>query len=192
MGAVVMAVGANSPKFVAIAYVNIVVAANSGGAFSPFGDITTLMVWQAGHATFFEFFALFLPSVVNYVIPAVIMSLAVPNEQPDATSEEVELKRGALIICGMFIATIATAVSFKQFLSLPPFFGMMTGLSYLFFFGYYLKMTDPTENDIGRFDVFRKVARAEWDTLFFFFGVIFCVGGLATRLTSWWFACVLC
>lgn len=46
MAAVVMAVGAGNNRFVAIACINIVVAANAGGAFSPFGDITTLMVWQ--------------------------------------------------------------------------------------------------------------------------------------------------
>ncbi len=178
MGAVVMAVGASSPKFVSIGCINIVVAANSGGAFSPFGDITTLMVWQAGHATFFEFFALFVPSVVNYIIPAAIMSMAVPDEHPETTVENVQLKRGAVIICCMFICTIATAVSFKQFLNLPPFFGMMTGLSYLFFFGYYLKMTDPEDINVDRFNIFNQVAQAEWDTLFFFFGVIFCVGGL--------------
>ena len=69
MGAVVLAVGSDSPKFVALGCINIVVAANAGGAFSPFGDITTLMVWQSGHSTFFEFFALFLPSVVNFMVP---------------------------------------------------------------------------------------------------------------------------
>ena len=70
VGAVVMAVGKDNEKFIAIGLVNLVVAANAGGAFSPFGDITTLMVWQAGYADFFDFFALFIPSIVNYVIPA--------------------------------------------------------------------------------------------------------------------------
>ena len=180
MGAVVLSVGGGNARFISIGCINVVVSANAGGAFSPFGDITTLMVWQTGHATFFQFFALFLPSVVNYIIPAAIMSLAVPNEQPQSTSTEVvPLKRGALVICGLFLCTIATAVSFEQFFHLPPFLGMMTGLSYLFFYGYYLKMTAYEEHeDFGRFNIFNKVSHAEWDTLFFFFGVIFCVGGL--------------
>lgn len=179
MGAVVLSVGANSPRFVAVGCINIVVAANAGGAFSPFGDITTLMVWQSGHATFFEFFALFLPSVVNFLVPATIMSFAVPNEHPRTETEVVLLKRGAFVICGLFLCTIATAVSFEQFLHLPPFLGMMTGLSYLFFYSYYLKMTAPNDHeDFSHFNIFNKVAQAEWDTLFFFFGVIFCVGGL--------------
>ena len=180
MGAVVLSVGSDSPKFVALGCINIVVAANAGGAFSPFGDITTLMVWQSGHATFFEFFVLFLPALANYIVPATLMSFAVPDEHPQASSnEDVPMKRGALIICLLFICTIATAVSFEQFLHLPPFLGMMFGLSYLFLFAYYIKMSSPEEHeDFSQFNIFNKVAQAEWDTLFFFFGVIFCVGGL--------------
>jgi Na+/H+ antiporter NhaD/arsenite permease-like protein len=179
MGAVVLAVGSENRKFVAIACINVVVAANAGGAFSPFGDITTLMVWQSGHATFFDFFTLFIPSVVNYLIPAVIMSLTIPKVSPQTETDDVELKRGALVICGMFIATITTAVCFEQFLHLPPFMGMMTGLSYLLFYSFYIRMTSGEETaDFTTFNIFNKVAQAEWDTLFFFFGVIFCVGGL--------------
>ena len=180
MGAVCLSVGASSPRFVGLACINVVVAANAGGAFSPFGDITTLMVWQSGKATFFEFFALFLPAVANYLVPAIIMSFAVPNEHPRSESDDVELKPGAWRTCFLFACTIATAVSFEQFLHLPPFLGMMTGLSYLFFFSYYMRMTANEEIDdtSGYFNVFNKVAQAEWDTLFFFFGVIFCVGGL--------------
>ena len=179
MGAVVFAVGAGNPKFVGIACINIVVAANAGGAFSPFGDITTLMVWQTGRVTFFEFFALFFPSVVNYIVPATIMSFAISKRNPDAVKDAVSLKRGALVICVLFLCTIATAVSFEQFLHLPPYLGMMTGLSYLFLYSYYLKMSSQdTTYNVDQFNIFNKVAKAEWDTLFFFFGVIFCVGGL--------------
>ncbi|MEI7796226.1 MAG: sodium:proton antiporter NhaD [Methylococcaceae bacterium] len=178
VGAVVMAVGADNEKFVSIGFVNLVIAANAGGAFCPFGDITTLMVWQAGYAEFFDFFKLFLPSVVNYAIPAAIMYWAVPNEQPKATNEAaVQLKPGALIICFMFLCTIGAAVSFKQVFHLPPFMGMMTGLSVLMLFGYYLKMQARKKGEQG-FDIFNKVMHAEWDTLLFFFGVVFAVGGL--------------
>ena len=72
MCAVVLAVGKGNKNFTSISCVNIVVAANAGGAFSPFGDITTLMVWQAGYVEFVQFFKLFLPSLVNFIIPAFI------------------------------------------------------------------------------------------------------------------------
>ncbi len=191
MCAVVMAIGKEDKKFICLACINIVVAANAGGAFSPFGDITTLMVWQKGILQFQDFLALFVPSVVNWLVPAAIMSFAVANKQPEANVEDLKLKRGALVIIGLFLWTIATAVGFHNFLHLPPVIGMMAGLSLLKIFGYYLNKThiknnltyDPkkAEERIGQivpFDVFAKVARAEWDTLLFFYGVILCVGGL--------------
>lgn len=178
VGAVVMAVGADNPKFVSIGFVNLVVAANAGGAFCPFGDITTLMVWQAGYAEFFDFFKLFIPSAVNYGVPAAVMYLAVPDEQPKASGEKaVRLKPGAIQICVMFLMTIATAVSFKQVLHLPPFMGMMAGMSVLMIYGYFLSTRFYIEGE-DKFDIFAKVRHAEWDTLLFFFGVVFAVGGL--------------
>jgi len=189
MGAVAMAVGGSNRTFVVVACINIVVAANAGGAFSPFGDITTLMVWQKGKLSFFQFFAIFIPSLINWIIPAICMSFAVPKEKPEVSDATVGMKIGAKRIMALFLLTIATAVSFHNFLHLPPAVGMMLGLGYLSFFAYYLKkiegrmMTgdnplDVTGHNHATFDLFRKIAKAEWDTLLFFYGVILCVGGL--------------
>lgn len=93
----------------------------------------------------------------------------------------------------LFLTTIVTAVCFHNFLHLPPAAGMMLGLGYLGFFSYYLMKKEHRFNEIDDnplahrayrakpdpFDLFREVARAEWDTLLFFYGVILCVGGLA-------------
>jgi Na+/H+ antiporter NhaD/arsenite permease-like protein len=178
IGAVVSAVGKGNEKFISMGFVNLVIAANAGGAFCPFGDITTLMVWQAEYAEFFDFFKLFVPSLVNYAVPAAVMYFALPDDQPEATNEEaVQLKPGAITICLMFLATIASAVSFKQILHLPPFMGMMVGLSVLMLYGHWLKIGVTIEGD-EKFDIFDKVRHAEWDTLLFFFGVVFAVGGL--------------
>ncbi|CAM3770965.1 sodium:proton antiporter NhaD [Vibrio aquimaris] len=199
MCAVVMKVGAGNSKFINIACINIVAAANAGGAFSPFGDITTLMVWQAGYVSFSEFMPLFLPSVANYLVPAAIMSLFVPKTKPDIIHQHVELKRGARRIVVLFIITIATAVAFHAALHFPPVIGMMMGLAYLQFFGFFLRKTlksslqrkaaiaiaNRDDNALKRlgsvvpFDVFRRVSHAEWDTLLFFYGVVMCVGGLS-------------
>jgi len=191
MGAVVMAVGSDSPRFVAIGCINIVVAANAGGAFSPFGDITTLMVWQKGIVDFWSFFNLILPSIVNFLIPAAFMHFAVPDVKPMATTESVRMKRGARVIMGLFLATITTAVCFHNFLHLPPMLGMMTGLGYLQIFGFYLRKTHDRElagysetkanemmGDVPPFEIFKQISRAEWDTLLFFYGIVMCVGGL--------------
>jgi len=186
MCAVVMAVGGDNKKFVSISCVNIVIAANAGGAFSPFGDITTLMVWQAGVVEFTQFFSLFLPSLVNYIVPACIMSLFVDGSSENVKNTPVRLKRGAKTIIILFLVTIFFAVSFEQFLHIPPVFGMMTGLSLLQIFGYYLKRTYLSgpkkisrEGTDQPFGVFKQIAQAEWDTLLFFYGVIMCVSGLS-------------
>jgi Na+/H+ antiporter NhaD/arsenite permease-like protein len=180
MGAVVMALGRDSPQFVAIACTNLVVASNAGGAFSPFGDITTLMVWQKGKAEFFEFFALFIPSVVNFIVPALLMHFAVPSIAPQTHGERhIKMKPGALSVVLLFAATIATAVSFKNFLGLQPALGMMLGLGYLQVLAYILQMRGRRNGDGDMvLDSFEQIARVEWDTMLFFFGIIFAVGGL--------------
>ncbi|QSX36387.1 sodium:proton antiporter NhaD [Shewanella sedimentimangrovi] len=198
MCAVVMKVGGDNKKFIAMACINIVVAANAGGAFSPFGDITTLMVWQKGLVPFADFFDLFIPSLVNFVVPAFIMNLFIETACPMALSEKVYMRRGARRIVGLFLLTIAMAVTAHSALGMPPVLGMMTGLGLLQFFGFYLRKTfehglarakakaienqdDVRFAQLGQvvpFDVFSRVARAEWDTLLFFYGVVLCVGGL--------------
>ena len=206
MATVIVAIGAASRPFVVIACINVVVAANAGGTFSPFGDITTLMVWQKGIVAFDEFFVLFVPSVVNWLVPAVIMVLAVPRGRPDPVEERARLLPGALVVIGLFALTVAMAVASHSFLQLPPVLGMMTGLGVLKLYGYYLKQghspfPSPVENDLSDsglmvgdpapaapsgeealrtepFDIFRALERAEWDTLMFFYGIILCVGGL--------------
>lgn len=177
LGTVIMAVGGNNPKFVALACVNVVNAANAGGAFSPFGDITTLMVWQAGHACFFEFFELFIPSLVCFLVPMGAMYFFVPQGKPWSMKESVRMKRGAKFIILLGLCTIAMAVIFEQVLGLPPFLGMITGLSLLMITAYVLRKTGRGVDK--EFDIFEIVSTAEWDTLLFFYGVIFCVGGLA-------------
>ncbi|MBS56539.1 MAG: sodium:proton antiporter [Rickettsiales bacterium] len=178
MCSVLMACGKGNSKFISIGCINIVVAANAGGAYSPFGDITTLMVWQAGIVEFFTFFKIFIPSVINYVIPAAIMYFFIPNEKPEISSDKVYMKRGGKVIIFLGLLTIFSAVNFHNILHLPPMLGMMFGLGLLGIYSYYLKIThDPSVED-QKFDFFRKISRAEWDTLLFFFGIILSVGGL--------------
>jgi Na+/H+ antiporter NhaD/arsenite permease-like protein len=141
MGSVIVAMGKNEKKFVTLACINVVVAANAGGSFSPFGDITTLLVWQKGVVPFGDFFALLIPAIVNFAIPAAVMHFAIPKKQPEAVQEDQAMKRGGFIIIFLFVMTIITAATFENFLGLPPVAGMMMGLTYLKFFSFYLQKT---------------------------------------------------
>ena len=207
MGSVIIAMGKNNPKFVTLSCINVVVASNAGGSFSPFGDITTLLVWQKGVVPFGDFFVLLLPAIVNFVLPAAIMNFFISKESPEAVMEAQEMKRGGWVIIGLFALTIITSACFENFLKLPPAAGMMLGLTYLSFFSYYLQKTkssthifapvkidyfapmkymgnpkaaaQPDQEIDQSFDVFHKVANLEWDTLLFFYGVMVCVGGLS-------------
>lgn len=194
MGAVALSVGAGVPRFIVLACINIVVAANAGGAFSPFGDITTLMVWQEGKLSFWEFFHLFLPAAVNWLVPALAMSFAVPRMRPAASPVRSTVKPGGFMVLGLFAMTVAFTVSLHNFLHLPPALGMMTGLGLLSIYGYLIRRRElrAAVADSGPappapegfkpaarpFDIFISMKRVEWDTLMFFYGVVVCVGGL--------------
>ena len=180
MGAVVVAVGVGNYRFIVMGCIIIVVAANAGGVFSPFGDITSLMVWQKGKVDFFEFFHLFLPSLVNFLVPAMIMHFSVPKGMPEPSGEIRKLKPGGAAVIWLFVATLATAVMFKTLFSLPPALGMMLGLGYLQMYSYLLQHIGRRRNnqDMLAFDSLREMRHVEWDTLLFFFGIIFAVSGL--------------
>lgn len=198
LGAVAISVGAKTPRFVVPTCISIVVAANAGGAFSPFGDITTLMVWQRGLVEFAEFFRLFIPSVANWIVPAMLMSFAVPKELPHAGVDAPKMLVGAKTVIALFLATIAFTVLLHQLLHLPPMLGMMTGFGALHLYGYFLRrstsvssveddelrlvLNDATEAapQHDSFDLFELLNKVSWDTLMFFYGVMLCVGALDT------------
>ncbi|MDH4088553.1 MAG: sodium:proton antiporter NhaD [Nitrospira sp.] len=196
MGAVVMAMGAGNGRFISVACINVVVAANAGGAFSPFGDITTLMVWQKGVVHVGDFLSLFIPSLINWLVPAALMSLTIPYEKPSSRTESVQVKHGGYVVVMLFLITIAGTVFLHHVLEVPPFLGMMTGLGILKSYGYFIrrkelnKWTEAPAFDgsvnlgvefkpaVKPFDVFISMKRVEWDTLMFFYGIMLCVGGL--------------
>ncbi len=170
MGAVVMAMGAGHGRFISAACINVVVAANAGGAFSPFGDITTLMVWQKGVVQFGDFFALFVPSLINWLVPAVLISLTIPHEKPSAKTARVQVKRGGIVVVMLFLLTIAGTVLMHHVLEIPPFLGMMTGLGVLKSYGYFLRRKELAtwtetsaldgENDVSRREIVQVCRQA--------------------------------
>jgi len=157
--------------------INIVVAANAGGAWSPFGDITTLMAWTAGKGVFTDFLFLFPASISGYVVTAFLLSRFVPNIKPDfdATKEEKpKMHEGAKTIIYFGVLTIFCAVMSHQVLHLPAMWGMMFGLALLKVYSYGLGKKYGKDH----FNVFHSMAKIENNTLMFFFGILAAVGAL--------------
>ena len=163
-------------EFLVPGAINIVVAANAGGAWSPFGDITTLMAWTSGKGDFVDFLFLFPASVLGYLITAYLLSRVVPNIKPEVDlSKEKEpiMMQGSQTVIGLGIFTIFSAVMSHQVLHLPAMWGMMFGLSLLKMYDYRLKKLHGKG-----FDVFQSMAKIENNTLMFFFGILAAVGAL--------------
>ncbi|WP_200763609.1 sodium:proton antiporter NhaD [Nitrosophilus alvini] len=176
LSTVLFTIDKTNNQFLVPGAINIVVAANAGGAWSPFGDITTLMAWTAGKGEFVDFLFLFPASIAGWLITAWLLARVVPDGQPhfDASLPKAELKPGAKVVIWLGIFTIFTAVMGHQFFHFPAMWGMMFGLSLLKLYSYQLKR----KNKNGGFDVFVNMKHVENDTLLFFFGILSAVGAL--------------
>ncbi len=176
LSTVLVTLDKDNKAFLVPGAVNIVVAANAGGAWSPFGDITTLMAWTAGKAGFVDFLYLFPASFFGWLVTAYLLSLSVPDGKPHFdphTTEKSEIKPGGKVIIGLGVFTIFCAVMSHQVLHLPAMWGMMFGLALLKGYSFAMK-----RRNLASFDVFHNIRHIEMDTLLFFFGILAAVGGL--------------
>jgi Na+/H+ antiporter NhaD/arsenite permease-like protein len=157
--------------------INIVVAANAGGAWSPFGDITTLMAWTAGKGEIIDFLALFPAAFLGWLLTAWLLSLFVPKGEPHFdvfTTPKGEIKKGGKVVIFLGFFTIFIAVFGHIVMHYPAMWGMMFGLSLLQLYAYYHKRRHKEH-----FNVFINMSKVENDTLLFFFGILSAVGALS-------------
>jgi len=183
LSTVLITIDKENKAFIVPSAVSIVVAANAGGAWSPFGDITSLMVWVEGKGAFVDFLYLFPASILGWWATASLLCRFVPNANPPFAQDEkkVEIAPGGKAIMGLFAVTIASAVISHQVLHLPAMWGMMFGLAILKLYIY--KMSREVRYDSNGvvcppINVFSFIAKIENDTLLFFFGILAAVGGL--------------
>ena len=175
LSTVLITIERENKAFLIPAAINIVVAANAGGAWSPFGDITTLMAWSAGKGVFVDFLFLFPASILGWGITGFLLSRFVPEGTPKKPegAEPVHIHRGGKVIIFLGVFTIFSAVMGKQLMHLPPMWGMLFGLSLLQLYAYTLKKYH--DHDI---EIYKSVSKIENDTLLFFFGILAAVGAL--------------
>ena len=165
----------NNKAFLVPSAISIVVAANAGGAWSPFGDITTLMSWSAGKGDFADFIFLFPAVFLGWGVTAFLLSRFVPKGKPAGVDscEPVKMQKGGMVIIFLGVFTIILAIAGKQLLHIPPMWGMLFGLSLLQLYAIRLKKIH--NSDIS---LYQSISKIELDTLLFFFGILAAVGAL--------------
>jgi Na+/H+ antiporter NhaD/arsenite permease-like protein len=177
LSTVLITIEKENRAFLVPSAINVVVAANAGGAWSPFGDITTLMAWTAEKGHFIDFLFLFPASILGWLATAYLLSRFVPdmhpNKEDDSKAEKIEILKGGKVIIGLGVFTIATAVVSKQLMHLPPMWGMLFGLSLLKLYSY--RLQKKHKEDVN---IFHAISKIENDTLLFFFGILAAVGAL--------------
>ena len=180
IGAVALGLGRGNAKFITLTSINIVVAANAGGAFCPFGDVTSLMLWQAEVLPFLAFFKLFIPALISWIIPAGLMTLALPKGAPAVVRSSAMMKPYARPIIALAAGTVFLSAWGNVALGLPPVMGMLLGLGLLQILVFYMQRQAKRRGDADLvLDSFAQMQRVDWDTLLFFLGVMFSLSGLA-------------
>ena len=177
LSTVLITIEKSNKEFLVPSAINIVVAANAGGAWSPFGDITTLMTWTSGKGAFADFLYLFPASTLGYLITAFLLSRFVPLTQPVFNSDseaKPQMAQGANMVILLGLITLVSAVVSHQILDFPAMWGMMFGLTLLKIYSYQLNKKYGKE----QLNVFNSMSKIENNTLMFFFGILAVVGAL--------------
>jgi len=177
----------------------VVVAANAGGAFSPIGDVTTIMLWIGGQVTTVNIISkLFVPSLFTMVIPLILLSFTMKGEaqRPEVNNNEEDLttpqQQIMMLIIG--VSALLFVPVFKTFTHLPPYLGMLFGLSIIWIVTEIMHKHKKHDDPSFRLSVHRILERVDVPTIFFFLGILTAVAALesaghldllATQLKDW-------
>ena len=162
----------------------IVIAANAGGAWSPIGDVTTTMLWIDGQVTATEIVkSLFIPSVVNLVIPLFITSwmlrgkVVVPPHHAADTNVVPTTVTERNIMFYLGLGVLVAVPAFKTFTHLPPFMGVLLGLGLLWLVGDLLHK-DKSFEAKNHLDLSHALSRIDMSSIVFFIGILLAVATL--------------
>ena len=160
----------------------VILAANSGGAWSPIGDVTTIMLWVAGKvSTGAVMLHAFIPSLVSMIIPLIVVSF-VERGEIDASQRPKENKDVNVptwqrnLIFFMGVGALVFVPVFKILTHLKPYMGIMLGLSILWITTEILHKTSQDEN--RRYTISGVLTRIDLPTILFFLGILLAVAGL--------------
>ena len=167
----------------------VIIAANSGGAFTPIGDVTTIMLWNKGVITAPGVISeLFVPSVVSMVIPAYVLSLSLKgqlsysdNQRQDVQANDLTaMQRKVIFFLG--VGGLISVPIFKSITHLPPFVGILLVLGVLWTVTelFYANLKVPDEDGAMLKRVSQILSRINMSTILFFLGILMAVACLET------------
>ena len=167
----------------------VIIAANSGGAFSPIGDVTTIMLWNKGVITAQGVISeLLIPSIVSMVIPAYVLSLQLKGSltftagqaQAVQASDLTAMQRKAIFFLG--VGGLIFVPIFKSITHLPPFVGILLVLGVLWTVTevFYAHLKEPEEKGAMQKRVSQMLTRIDMSTILFFLGILMAVACLET------------
>lgn len=158
----------------------VVMAANAGGAWTPIGDVTTTMLWINGQvSTLSVIRALFFPSLVSLLIPMIYYSIRQKGEYSPPSQEEFDVipEPGARLVFYLGIGALIFVPIFKTMTGLPPFMGILIGLSILWL------VTDLLHNKYEHRQHLRVptvLTKIDTSGVLFFLGILLCISSLET------------
>ena len=167
----------------------VIIAANSGGAFSPIGDVTTIMLWNKGLITAAGVIKeIFIPSVVSMVIPAFIMQYSLKGKlgyaaTPQAATSASDLTaRQRKVIFFLGVGGLIFVPIFKSITHLPPFVGILLVLGVLWTVSeiFYRHLGHAEEKGAMQKRVTNMLSRIDMSTILFFLGILMAVACLET------------
>ncbi|MCB0793046.1 MAG: sodium:proton antiporter NhaD [Flavobacteriales bacterium] len=165
----------------------VIIAANAGGAWSPIGDVTTIMLWIGGQVTTMNIIVkLILPSLVCLVLPLTWLSftsrgklelLSVPDDELE--NDPAKLTKGEkYLVFFLGLGTLLGVPIFKNYTHLPPFMGIMLGLGVLWVVTEIIHMRHPRWRERDRMTVSTVLKNIDHSSILFFLGILVAVAGL--------------
>lgn len=167
----------------------IIIAANCGGAFSPIGDITTIMLWIKGNVTTSHLMPeLFLPSIISMVVPTLFVSRLLKGEvdTKGATADGAAKHPAAALVTKserttIFLLGVGALIFvpiFKSITHLPPFIGILLGLSVLWIYTEILYKKKNQVEESRKARITQILSRIDTSTILFFLGILMSVSVL--------------
>ncbi len=164
----------------------IIIAANSGGAFSPIGDVTTIMLWVKGNVTTAGLLPnLILPSLVSMIVPVMIVSLFLKGDLAEHKHVSSEVHYTPVItpaeqrnILMMGVGALIFVPVFKSITHLPPFIGVLFGLSILWIYTELMYHRKKHIAETSKISIGQVLSRVDFTTILFFLGILMAVSAL--------------